>query len=176
MTLESLDLERLSERSLTFQAVLISFWLSMCFTIYRSPSLLANIPWVILSYPYPQQSCSLTVCKAYSCLPKGTNHNFYGAFSILKGFCHHLATELNQTKLNYSPLMVNENFTPKHQMIILYFVARGFSMWKHNIMQNKWQGAGRQSVCLTGTSWSSCTVHFLHCEKQSMTALFWATS
>lgn len=50
-TVELADLEHVSQSSLVFQAVLISFWLPMCITIYRSQSTLASIPWAISSNP-----------------------------------------------------------------------------------------------------------------------------
>lgn len=59
LTLELVDLEWVSESSLVFQAVLISFWLPMCFTIYRSQSPLASIPGAILSNPSLLASATL---------------------------------------------------------------------------------------------------------------------
>lgn len=51
LTLDMVDLEWVSESSLVFQAVPISFWLPMCFTIYRSQSPLAGIPGAISGNP-----------------------------------------------------------------------------------------------------------------------------
>lgn len=45
------DLEQVTVSLLVFQAVLISSWLPMCFTIYRSQSALAAVPCTILSSP-----------------------------------------------------------------------------------------------------------------------------
>lgn len=59
LTLELVDLEQVSVSSLVFQAALISFWLSMCFTIYRSQSTLAGVPWAILSSPSLSASATL---------------------------------------------------------------------------------------------------------------------
>ncbi len=75
LTFELVDLERVSESSLVFQAVLISFWLPMYFTIYRSQSPLASVPWAILSNPSLLASATLFLFTLLS--TRGTHYNFY---------------------------------------------------------------------------------------------------
>lgn len=64
---ELVDLDRVSQTSLVFQAVLISFWLPMCFTIYRSQSTLARVPWAILSNP-PLSSSAILFPHSMLCI------------------------------------------------------------------------------------------------------------
>lgn len=72
------------ETPLVFQGVRISFWLPMCFTIYRSQSPLASVPWAILSSSPLSPSATLFLYCMFSILLSHRAGNcFYNAHDLV---------------------------------------------------------------------------------------------
>lgn len=131
LTLELIDLERVSETSLVFQSVLISFWLPMCFTIYRSQSPLASIPWAILSNPsllasatlFPHSMlCILQSARGYKLQRNNILSKHFSVISVFNNFALTVESksEINQNKsiMNLHELSL---CSPSMESIIVQF-------------------------------------------------------
>lgn len=89
---------RKCELSLVFQAALISFWLSMYFTIYRSHSTLAAVPWAILSNSPLSASATLFPARRMLCVLLLVR----GHTQFSQTFFHHIVIQISSCEKNIS--------------------------------------------------------------------------
>lgn len=102
------------ELSLVFQAALISFWLSMYFTIYRSHSTLAGVPWAILSNPPLSASATLLPRRMLCILLLVRRHTQFS-----QTFFHHIVIQISSCEKNLSKPFKSDG--PQWKLMIASF-------------------------------------------------------